>query len=71
MKTSLTHVESEVSDIKSCTKRMEENVYEDVIILKVMNDKVEKRDSDSIVLNKRLFNVESSVEKLLDQQNSL
>lgn len=72
MKTSMGHMEGELSDIKASTKRIEENVSEDVVtILKVMDRKMEKRDSDTVVLNNRLFKVESTVESLLDKQNSL
>ncbi|MDE5413294.1 hypothetical protein [Alkalihalobacterium chitinilyticum] len=45
--------------------RIEKDQTEDVIaLLKQMNDKMDVRDSEIQVLNKRVFKVESEIERL-------
>lgn len=58
-------IKQDVSDIKAAVGRIEENEPADVMgMLKQINAKLEEKDSDVQALNKRLFRVESTLERV-------
>lgn len=59
---------TDLNEIKTSTKRIEKNMSDDIVaMLKVIDRKVESKNSETAVLNNRLFKVESTVEKMVDR----
>ena len=58
-------LQTDVNEIKSIAQRIEESQPEDVhAMLQTINSKLDQRDADIQVLNKRVFQVESAIEKI-------
>ena len=65
IETKLAHVERDVAAIKATVDHMSGEVPQDVMgMLKQMNSKLDDKDSDVQALNKRLFRVESTLERV-------
>lgn len=63
-------MELDIKDVKSSVKRIEENEPQDITaMLNNINDKLELKSYDVSALNKRLFNVESTIEQMREQRN--
>jgi chromosome segregation ATPase len=68
IETNMSHMQGDVSSIKNSVDRMEKNEPADVLaMLKQINGKLDGRDDEIQVLNKRLFKTESEVERLTRQ----
>jgi predicted nucleic acid-binding Zn-ribbon protein len=68
IETNMSHMQGDVSSIKNSVDRMEQNEPADVLaMLKQINGKLDGRDDEIQVLNKRLFKTESEVERLTRQ----
>lgn len=58
---------TDVREVKVTTKRIEQSMPEDITaMLKVIEQKVDNKHAETSVLNHRLFNLESTVQKLID-----
>jgi len=65
IETKLAYVEHDVAAIKATVDHMSGEVPQDVMgMLKQMNSKLDDKDSDVQALNKRLFRVESTLERV-------
>ncbi len=61
IETKFSILQTDVNEIKSIVKRIEENHPEDIhAMLKTINRKLDQRDIDIQVLNKRVFKVEGN-----------
>ncbi|KXG42890.1 hypothetical protein [Tepidibacillus decaturensis] len=57
LETKASYLQSDVTDIKATVQRIEESNPEDVhAMLQTINNKLDQRDADIQVLNKRVFN---------------
>ncbi|WP_339063621.1 hypothetical protein [Tepidibacillus marianensis] len=64
-KSDIQDVKNELIEIKQSVQRIEQSHPEDIhAMLQTINNKLDQRDSDVQVLNKRIFKVESDVERL-------
>lgn len=62
------HIQNDVTNIKDSIERIDHAVNEDVIaILKTIENKTNDNDADIVVLNNRLFKVESKIQKIIGQ----
>lgn len=65
IETKMSNMERDIKEIKSSVYRMEKNEPQDILaMLENINNKLEVKDSDIGALNKRLFKVESTLERL-------
>lgn len=68
--TKVSTVEQDIKDIKASINRIEENKPQDIVaMLYNISDKVDGKNYDISALNKRLFNVESTIEQIREQRN--
>lgn len=64
----LDRIETDVAEIKQSVHRIEFGQPEDIkAMLQTIYDKLDERDSEIQVLNRRVFKVESAVERLSGQ----
>jgi|SRR5690606_6785650 len=62
------HIQIDVTNIKDSIERIDHAVNEDVLaILKTIENKTNDNDADIVVLNNRLFKVESKIQKIIGQ----
>ncbi|MEI3612601.1 hypothetical protein [Pseudogracilibacillus sp. SO30301A] len=60
------YIQSDVTTIKDSIERIDHAVNEDVLaILKTIENKTNDNDADIVVLNNRLFKVESKIQKII------
>ncbi len=57
----------DIFDIKTDVKRIDWTANDGISRLKMIERKMESKDSDTVVLNNRLFKLESTVQKLVNQ----
>lgn len=64
----LKKMDSKVDRVEEAVNRIEQNEPADIMsILKQMNDKLDEREAEIQVLNKRVFKVETEIERLTRQ----
>jgi|SRR5690625_3128805 len=67
--TTVCHMQKDINEIKESVHRIEENEPRDILeMLDIIYNKIDEKDSDILVLNKRLFRVESVLEKIQNKQ---
>ncbi|TCS80394.1 hypothetical protein [Tepidibacillus fermentans] len=65
IETKLAQLQVDVSEVKATVRRIEESHQEDVhAMLQTINNKLDQRDAEIQVLNKRIFKLESEVERM-------
>jgi mRNA-degrading endonuclease HigB of HigAB toxin-antitoxin module len=67
-KSDVEQIKAELAAIKNSVERIEMNQPEDIkAMLQTISDKLDERDSEIQVLNRRVFKVESALERLSGQ----
>lgn len=68
LETKTDHIQSDVTGIKGNIERIDHAVNEDIVtILKTMGNKTNDNNADIVVLNNRLFKVESNIQQITGQ----